>query len=58
MEICSIDISAAADRLNLLCCAAGREIMYRYAGVVLLRCRGGRGDMFQFVPSKAKGRYK
>ena len=58
MGICSIDISAAADRLNFLCRAAGREIMASYADEVLFRCCGGRGDMFHCFLSKTKGRYK
>ena len=32
MEICSIDISAVMDRLNLLCCVAGLESMGGYVG--------------------------
>ena len=58
MEMCSVDISAAADRPNCLCRADGREIMACLADESLFRCCGGMDDMFHFVPLKTKGRYK
>ena len=58
MEIWSIDISTAADRINLLCCAAGREIMALFAGGVSFQCCGRRDNMSHFVLSETKGRYK
>ena len=57
MEICSIDILAAADRLNLLCCGAGREKMAAMlAGLATMLRRSN--EMSQFVLSTSKGRCK
>jgi hypothetical protein len=58
MEVCSIDISAVANRLNLLCCAAGREIMGRNAGGDGVLCCRGSNKLFYPFLSKTKGRYK
>jgi hypothetical protein len=52
MEICSIDISAATDRLNLLCRAAAREIMGRNAGGDWQR------KIVPFIIVNTKDRYK
>ena len=57
MEICSIDISAAADYLDLRYWAAGPEIwtdMRRGLATMLRRSN----EMSQYVLPKSKGRYK
>jgi hypothetical protein len=58
MESFSIDISAAADRLDLLCHATGPEITGRNAGGEWVLCCGGSDKLFYPFLLRAKDCYR